>query len=202
MVFGLSPFRTWPLLTTMFVVPSFSFSGCLVGFVDAVFSLLFSLSQALGKPKPFWFGFPLVPSFSCTRTPSSTRTPCSTSTPRSGSRHCVCFFFSVVIVRWSGGGRLRFVWSLSVRGVFFWVWFSLPCFACTCNETNFQRDGAEGQDILRLFRNHGGDYFLGRRVRTDIPCVTSTMTHWFGFTPPTLFLPNAVKDGPGRGWGT
>ena len=35
-----------------------AFFLCLVGFVDAVFSL--SLSQALGKPKPFWFGFPLV----------------------------------------------------------------------------------------------------------------------------------------------
>ena len=45
----------------MYVVPSFSFFGCLVGFVDAVFSLLFSFSQALGNPNPLaGFGVPLV----------------------------------------------------------------------------------------------------------------------------------------------
>ena len=53
---------------------------CLVGFVDAVFSL--SLSQALGKSKPIWFGFPLVFSSSCTRSPTSIRTSSSARTPR------------------------------------------------------------------------------------------------------------------------
>ena len=154
----------------MSAVPSFSFSGCLVGFVDAVFSLLFSFSQALGKPKPFWFGFPLVFSSSFTRTPSSTRKPCSTSTLRSGSRHCFLFVFH---------NRP----SLVVR--------------------RSERDGAEGQDIFHPFsRNCCDDYFGGRRVRTDIPCVASGMTHRFGLTPPTPFLPNAVKEGPGRGWET
>ena len=49
-------------------------------FVDAVCSL--SLSQALGKPKPFWFGFPLVFSSSWPRSLTSTRTPRSAPTPR------------------------------------------------------------------------------------------------------------------------
>ena len=54
-VFGpLSPSRPDPCLFFNCLSSSFFFFGV---FVDAV-SL--SLSQVLGKPKPFWFGFPLV----------------------------------------------------------------------------------------------------------------------------------------------
>ena len=38
------------------------------------------------------------------------------------------------------------------------------------------------------------------RVRTRIPWLR--LSHWAGCTPPTPFLSNAVKDSPGRGWGT
>ena len=71
---------------------------CSVGFVDAVFSLSCSFSQALGKPKPFWFGFPLVFSSSCTRTTTSTRTSSSSTTPRLRPAPVFCFFFFFVAV--------------------------------------------------------------------------------------------------------
>ena len=75
-----------------------SFFLCLVGFVAAVFSL--SLSQALGKPKPIWFGFPLV--FSWPRSPSTTRTSRTPPTPRfPPAPVCVFIFFDVA--RLSGG---------------------------------------------------------------------------------------------------
>ena len=53
----LSPSRPDPYLA--YICPShfFFLSGL---FVDAVCSLSLSLSQALGNPKPFWFGVPLV----------------------------------------------------------------------------------------------------------------------------------------------
>ena len=70
------PFKPRPVFGFC-LCPSFL---CLVGFVDAVFSL--SLFQALGKSKPIWFGFPLVISSSCTRSPTSIRTSSSARTPR------------------------------------------------------------------------------------------------------------------------
>ena len=185
MVFGLSPFRTWPLFATMFAVPSFSFSGCLVGFVDAVFSLLFSFSQALGKPKPSWFGFPFVFSSSCTRTPSSTRTSCSTSTPRSGSSHC-CFFFSsssfacLVVV-----GCVCLV-SESLSGWVCFVVFVLS--AAACLHMLCIREFVGGSVTMVFFGAWGEDQW---------PACVLNWSH-----PPHPLLPNAVKDGPGRGWGT
>ena len=56
-LFGtLSPSRPDPCLVLFVFVLFFLF----VWFVRRHRIFLFSLSQALGKPKPFWFGFPLV----------------------------------------------------------------------------------------------------------------------------------------------
>ena len=85
---------------------------CSVGFVDAVFSRLCSFFQALGKPKPFWFGFPLVFSSSCTRTTTTTRTSSSSNTPRLRPAPVFAFvlrptsFVFLVVV------GLGFLWSL------------------------------------------------------------------------------------------
>ena len=90
-----------------------SFSLLLWGCSPATFfSLSFSLSQALGKPKPrLGFGFPLVFSSCWPRTSSTTRTSCSAYTSRHSSRTCCFFFFSRRRCRWSVGwycgGRLR-----------------------------------------------------------------------------------------------
>ena len=84
LVWYFSPSRLDPFLESC-LLSSLSLSLsclCLVGFVDAVFSLLYSSSQALGKPKPFWFGFPLVFSSSWPRSPTPTRTLSSAPTPR------------------------------------------------------------------------------------------------------------------------
>ena len=189
MVFGLSPFRTWPLFATMFAVPSFSFSGCLVGFVDAVFSLLFSFSQVLGKPKPSWFGCPLVFSSSCTRTPSSTRTSCSTSTPRSGSSHCFFFWRRRSLVCLVGCVCLV---SDSLSGWVFCCFCSVRCglLAHVMHQKVRWREWRSSHPSLLSWS------FWELGVRTNDPHVC-----WIGLTPPTPFLPNAVKDGPGRGWG-
>ena len=59
MLFGLVPFKTRPLFALMFVSPLSFFAVWYVR--RRRFSLLLSLSQALGKPKPrLELGFPLV----------------------------------------------------------------------------------------------------------------------------------------------
>ena len=92
----LEPFKTRPVFGFLSVSPLFSF----LWFVRRrrVFFLL-SFSQALGQPKPFWFGFPLVFSSSGTRTPLSTRTSCSTPTPRPRPAPVFFSFFFVVVAR-------------------------------------------------------------------------------------------------------
>ena len=92
------PLRPAPLFALVFVVLSF-FSGCLVGFVDAVLSLSLSLSfflsQALGKPKPLsgvWDS-PCVSSSRTRTSPSTRSSPCSSS-PRSCPAPVVFFFSS------------------------------------------------------------------------------------------------------------
>ena len=71
------PFKPDPCLA---VVCVFFFGG----FVDAVFSLLFSFSQVLGKPKPpsGFSGSPCVSS-SWTSSPTSIRAPCPSPSSRS-----------------------------------------------------------------------------------------------------------------------
>ena len=113
MVFGLSPCRTSPLLTTMFAVPSFSFSGCLVGFVDAVLSSFLFLSGA-GETQTFLWVCPCVLFFVHA---DSIFNPYAFIYP--WVRLQPLFFFSFrrrlsLVWRWS----VAFVWSLSSWGVF------------------------------------------------------------------------------------
>ena len=88
----------------------------MVGFVDDVFFFFFSslLSQALGNPKPFWFGFPLVFSWPRSRyfNPYSED---DTLHPRFTTPHLLFFFFSLLdVVRLSSGGwSVVCRWSLS-----------------------------------------------------------------------------------------
>ena len=82
------------------------------------FNFFFSLSQALGKPKPpsgVW-GSPCVSS-SCTSTPPSTRTSCSTPTPRPRPRTCFFFPSSSLVFRF--GVWLSVVVAFSVLFVVF-----------------------------------------------------------------------------------
>ena len=74
-----------------FSLPSFCSVCSPATFFSCFLSLFVSLSQALGKPKPFWFGFPLVFSSSWPRSPTSTRTLRSAPTPR--LRPAPVFFF-------------------------------------------------------------------------------------------------------------
>ena len=85
------PFKTCPVFALLFVSPLSFFS---VWFVRRRrFSFFLSLSQALGKPKPYLgFGFPLVVSSCWTRTSSTTRTPSSALSPRLRPRTCFFFF--------------------------------------------------------------------------------------------------------------
>ena len=82
----------------------------------------FSFSQALGKPKPIWFGFPLVFSSSCTRSPSTTRTSRSAPTPR--PRPAPAFFFFSFRRR-----RVRFWFSVFARPCSVGVGFLGGCFS-------------------------------------------------------------------------
>ena len=116
------PLRPDPLFALVFVVPSFSFSGCLGCSPTSFFSLFLFLSGA-GEPQtPFGvWGSPCVSS-SRTRTPTSIRTSCSAPLAKSCPAP-VFFFFFVVVARWYGGGRLRLCSGFSrfvVVGCCFW----------------------------------------------------------------------------------
>ena len=100
------------------------------------------------------------------------------------------------------------------RGCFV-VWFSLSCLS-VCLSVLVVSGCVACTKILRQHRSGQGDetspallriiviaIFGIRRVGTGIPCNHSghgalNRSH----PPPTPFLPNTVKDSPGRGWGT
>ena len=117
------------------------------------------------------------------------------------------FFFSALVV-----GVSLVWWSLLVLFGFVWsVWVCCLSVVCLCMSALHARclmhrvllDGAEGDNHLPP---PGYDHYcnvLGIGVRTECPVHTM---HRLGLTPPpppppTPFLPNAVKDSPGRGWG-
>ena len=146
MVFGVErclvwcPSRPAPCLLSCLCPLSLSFLFGL--FADDVFSFFLSLSQALGKPKPYLgFGFPLVVSSCWTRTSSTTRTPSSALSPRLRPRTCFCFFFpsrrrrSLVcwLVLWRSVAFLSgFFCQFVVVGLLFWV-----CLGCVCSLSLF-----------------------------------------------------------------
>ena len=111
MLFGtVSPSRLQDPTRVWFLSASHSFLFfCSVGFVDTVFSRFCFFFQALGKPKPFWFGFPLVFSSSCTRSTTTTRTSSSSTTPRGYAQPLFLFLFFVR------------------RRSSFWWWLVLAC---------------------------------------------------------------------------
>ena len=117
----LSPSSPDPCLVFV-CVPSFC-----VWLVSSTPCFSLSLSQALGKPKPIWFGFPLVFSSSCTRSPSTTRTLTSART----SRHCPAPVFFFFRRRRSVSGRCLLVLVLSVS-VFLVGVFSLSLVSGWC----------------------------------------------------------------------
>ena len=103
--------------------------------------LFFSLSQVLGKPKPFWFGFPLVFSSSCTRSPTSTRTSSSATTLGEAPAPVFFsfpFFPSPSLVGMVALGLVSRGFCLVV-GICPWVlsfcclvWSVFACIACFC----------------------------------------------------------------------
>ena len=116
------PFKTRPVSGFLSASPS----SLLFGWFRRR-RVLFFFPQALGKPKPLWFGFPFVFSSSCTRTSTMTRTSSSSPTPRPRPAPVFLVFFfrrrrsfpgsGVFLVRLSGGG-----WSwlaVVVLGLFF-----------------------------------------------------------------------------------
>ena len=179
MLFGLVPFKTRFLL-----------AWCLCRRRRSCFFLSLSLSHTLGKPKPrLGFGFRFVFSSSWTRTTSSIRTLCSTYTSRPRSRTC-CFFFSSAlawVVLWSWSRCLVLVGLVVVV-------FACACRRYPCIPRLGQKDKTPFAPfrftIMMVFWGCGG----GPISRV------SPLRHRFGLPPPTLFLQNAVKDSPGKGW--
>ena len=90
MLFGFVPFKTGPLFALM-LVSTLSFFCCLVCSPTTFFSF-FSLSQALGKPKPrAGFGVPLV--FLLRGRVLQVRPVLLAPLLHQGSRPALCFFF-------------------------------------------------------------------------------------------------------------
>ena len=116
------PLRPDPLFALVFVVPSFSFSGCLGCSPTSFFSLFLFLSGA-GEPQtPFGvWGSPCVSS-SWTRTPTSIRTSCSAPLARSCPAPAFFFFFSS-----SSFAGMVAVGCVCVRFFFFFRFVVLGC---------------------------------------------------------------------------
>ena len=149
LVWSLSPSSPDPCL--VFVgVPLFFF--CLVGFVDAVFSLLFSFSQALGKPKR---GSPCVSPLRPSTT-TSIRSSSFSPSPRFPPR--LVFYFSRRRSRGCFSGV--FLIALSVCLVVCVGFFGLfLCIACKMyNAQSFWREG--DNHLPPPFHCHG-DCFWG-----------------------------------------
>ena len=104
-----------------------------------------------------------------------------------------CFFF---FCRRSRGSLLGV--GLAVLSVCLSVCLHVharPCFRTV--------GGVGRQDISHPIFDGNYGLFLGYGVRADVPCVCFFLWHTESASPPpTPFLQNAVKDSPGRGWGT
>ena len=162
----------------------------------------------LGKPKPILgLGFPLclfIPATISLFNPYALlHTYIKVTAPR-----LPFFFFRVVVVRWSGGwhcgGRLR-----SCSGVFFdlwwwvvglflvgWCWFFSALHA-RCLMHSFFLEGGRQSSPPSLSLSWSS--FLGHGRATESRWAWPIRSVVAPLTP---FLPNAVKNGPGRGWGT
>ena len=103
----MSPSRPDPCLVFFVSVPLFSLFRLASSTPCSLIFVFFS--QALGKPKCFWFGFPLVFSSSCTRTTTTTRTSSSSTAPR--LRPAPVFEFLFFVRRRSS----------------FWCWLVVAC---------------------------------------------------------------------------
>ena len=168
----LVPFRTRPLSAEMFVVLSFSLVVWLVS--TTPFSLFLSLSGAGEAQAPFrGFGIPLV----------SLQRRCALR-PRPVHLHLLlhpgfrpALFFCSFLRR--------------SRGCFL-VWFSLSCLSVGLS--GLVVSGCVAcKKILRQHRPGRGDRYPVQPFRAW--CTEPV-------SPPTPFLPNTVKDSPGRRWGT
>ena len=167
---------------------SFLLVGMFAG--DVFVSVFFSLSGAGETQTHFGFGLPLVSLHPGHDLPLQSVRHAPHLHP--GSRPALFFFFL-------GGVRV---------GVSR-VWFSLSglsaCLSvcCLCMSALHVRVLIPRQ-FWREGDNHlpppGYDHcnILGIGVRTEVPCIPCTDSV---SPPPTPFLPNAVKDSPGRGWG-
>ena len=195
LVWFFMPFKPRPVLGFC-LCPSFL---CLICFVAAVFSLVFSFSQALGKPKPplGGLGFPLcffVQNAFAHFDPYSDLRTYTMATPRA----CLFFsFFAVVVALFLVLVFLGLSWWCCVSSWFVSGGGSLHAFLDNPNALVAwgRRTRHPSPQLGLLSRLLFWDW-----VRTGVPYIFGKM-YRAGLTPPTPFLSNAVKYSPGRGWG-
>ena len=177
-----------------------------------MFSVFLSFSQARGKPKPFWFGFPLVFFSSCTRNTTTIRTSSSSPTlkPRPVGPHFFCIFF---LRRRSSFSGLDVFLVLVLLALGFLVGVfasgdlagsrlccSIAVTRCIMHSLGFE----EGEEDYHLppLRSSLLSRFQGRRMWNSWP-ARYLAQYLAGLSTPLTspFQPNAIKDGPGRGRG-
>ena len=182
-LFGLVPFKTWPMSEILFVVSlSLSLSFCLSGLFGGNVSLFLFLRR-WGNPNPFWgLGFLL----------------CLSNLATHYEFDPYVFTFSFIFV----GARV---------GVFSGILFSPPGLSvCLSFLSCFVFLHAFDWCMLHIFLLGVGRLDISHPCRIVIAIMfwglrtSDPHASWRAklvSPPPTPFLSNAVKDSPGRGWG-